>query len=191
MTVSCTRLSEKCILLVAPTNASLTALQDGFQAKRWQKSILWSRLAISCTTVRMYQLNCTRRVLERWCRAAKLGIKRNDARGRGATAAEHPRVNWMKDSDSPQEIQGSDHAKSKKIYQNESRWDLVTSATHCNTTSGFWCHRSKNRSATPTECKTHLGDESFMSWVTSCEAAWVQNPTQTHQRSLWEHRLAA
>ena len=73
-------------------------------------------------------------MLERWCRAAKLGIKRNDARGRGATAAEHPRANWMKDSDSPKEIQGSDYAKSKKICQNESQWDLVTSATHCSVT---------------------------------------------------------
>jgi hypothetical protein len=71
---------------------------------------------------------------ERWRKAAKLGIKRNDTRGRGANAAEHPRANWMKDSDSSVEIQASDYAKSKKIYEYQSRWDLVTSTTHCGVT---------------------------------------------------------
>ena len=41
---------------------------------------------------------------------------------------------WIKDSDSPREIQGSDYAKSEKIYENKSRWDLVTSTTYCSTT---------------------------------------------------------
>ena len=55
-----------------------------------------------------------KRMLERWRRAANRGIKRNDTRGGGANAAEHPRANWMKDSDSPKEIQGSDYPKSRK-----------------------------------------------------------------------------
>jgi hypothetical protein len=40
----------------------------------------------------------------------------------------------MKDSDSQKQIQGSDYAKSEKIYDDKSRWDLVTSTSGCSIT---------------------------------------------------------